>query len=93
VHTDELHFEWDAEKARTNWQKHGVSFGQAQEVFSDSLAVLIEDPFPFEERFSLIGLDSFGRVLVFVFSWRENRLHIISARKATNKERSQYEGE
>ena len=77
MHTDERHFEWDAEKAETNWQKHGVSFVQAMEAFSDERAMTIENPFPSEERFSLIGLDLLGRVLVVVHTWRGNRIRII----------------
>jgi uncharacterized protein len=93
VHTDEGYFEWDAEKAQANLQKHGVSFGQAVEAFSDERAVIIENPFPFEERFSLVGMDMLGRVLVVVYAWRGSRIRLISARRATSNERRQYEGE
>ncbi len=93
MHTADRHFEWDAEKAETNWQKHGISFGQAMEVFSDERAVVIENPFPFEEWFSLLGVDMLGRVLVVVYTWRGDRIRIISARRATKNERQQHEGE
>jgi hypothetical protein len=93
VHTDERHFEWDAEKAETNWQKHRISFGQAMEVFSDTRAVIIDNPFPFEERYSALGMDALGRVLVVVYAWRGDRIRIISARRATRNEQHQYEGE
>lgn len=92
MHTEE-HFEWDAEKAKLNLQKHGVSFGQAMTAFSDERPVVVEDPFPFEERFSLLGTDILGRVLVVTYTWREDRVRIISARKALSNERRQYEGE
>jgi uncharacterized DUF497 family protein len=92
VHTDD-DFEWDPEKAEANWQKHGVSFLDGQEAFFDRRAITKENPFPFEERFSLIGTDVSGRVLSVVFTWRSNRIRIISARRATAGERRQYEGE
>jgi uncharacterized DUF497 family protein len=51
------------------------------------------DEHPDEERFVTIGMDGFGRVLVVVYTWRGNqRIRIISARKATRYERQQYEG-
>jgi hypothetical protein len=39
-----------------------------------------------------MGTDALGRVLVLVYTWREDRLRVISARKATARERRQYEG-
>ncbi len=55
--------------------------------------VMIEDTFPFEQRFVAIGSDALGRILVVVFTWREERVRIISARKADKQERQIYEGE
>lgn len=92
MHTDE-DFEWDPEKAEANWQKHGVSFLDGQETFFDRRAITKENPFPFEERFSLIGTDVSGRVLTVIFTWRNNSVRIISARRATAGERRLYEGE
>lgn len=89
MHTD--NFEWDPEKSLVNLQKHGVSFGQAMEAFSDENAVVVENRFPFEERFSLLGMDLLGRVLVVVYTWRGHRIRLISARRATSNERQQYE--
>lgn len=45
-----------------------------------------------EERFVTIGMDAFGRILVVVYTWREENIRIISARKATRHERRQYKG-
>jgi len=45
-----------------------------------------------EERFVTIGMDALGRILVVVYTWRGERLRLISARKATPRERSEYEG-
>jgi len=58
----------------------------------DERAVTITDEHPDEERFITIGKDVFGRILVVVYTWRLNRIRIISARKATAKERNQYKG-
>jgi uncharacterized protein len=86
-------YEWDPEKAASNLRKHGVSFADAVAVFADEFALSIEDTFPDEERFIVLGLDAFGQLLIVVYTWRaEERIRIISARKATRQERAQYEG-
>jgi len=82
---------WDPDKARRNLQKHSISFADAVAVFSDGNAITIEDDFPGEERFITMGMDSLGRILVVVYTYRENIIRIISARKATSGERKQYE--
>ena len=46
---------------------------------------------PGEERWITLGLDAFGRVLVVVYTWRGERLRLISARNATPRERRRYE--
>ena len=87
-----VQFEWDSKKAISNLKKHGVDFADAVAVFEDERAITIPDDYPDEERFITIGMDSFGRILVVVFAWRETRIRIISARKATTKEIRQYKG-
>ena len=88
-----MDYEWDPDKAVTNLHKHGIRFADAVAVFSDELALMVADDFPDEERFIVLGTDAFGRLLVVVYTWRgENRIRIISARKATRYERTQYEG-
>ena len=73
--------------------KHGISFADAVAVFSDEFALTVADDFAAEERFVILGTDSFGHLLIVVYTWRgENRTRIISARKATRHERKQYEG-
>jgi uncharacterized DUF497 family protein len=80
-------------KAASNLHKHGVRFADAVSVFSDEFALTATDDFAEEERFVTLGTDAFGRVLVGVYTWRGERLiRIISARKATRRERTQYEG-
>jgi uncharacterized protein len=78
-------------KARSNLRKHNITFADAVFVFSDERALTIEDDFPDEERFITIGTDAFGRILVIIYTYRENTIRIISARKATAQERKQYE--
>jgi len=86
-------YQWDKDKARTNFQKHGVDFADAVAVLEDDEALTLEDDSPDEERFITIGMDTLGRVLVVVYTWRADDIRIISARTATPRERKQYEGE
>jgi hypothetical protein len=88
----EVEIEWDSKKAISNLKKHGVDFTDAVAVLEDERAITISDDHPDEERFISIGMDSFSRILVVVFTWREPRIRIISARKATTKEIRQYKG-
>lgn len=88
-----MRYQWDINKATTNLSKHGVDFADAVSVFSDELAITIFDDRFEEERYITIGIDIFSRVLVVVYTLRDNEIRIISARKATRKERRQYEGE
>jgi uncharacterized DUF497 family protein len=85
-------YEWDPNKAKQNLRKHGIAFADAVSVFFDDSAVTIEDINPEEERFATLGMDALGRVLVVVYTWRENNIRLISARKATENERKQYGG-
>jgi uncharacterized protein len=88
-----MEYEWDPDKAASNLQKHAISFADAIAVFSDEVALTVADDFMDEERFILLGTDAFGRLLVVVYTWRgEHTIRLISARKATRREREQYEG-
>jgi len=83
---------WDPEKARSNHQKHGVRFSDAETVLFDPLAITNEDETGDEERrFVTIGLDAVGRILVVVYCYRGDDIRLISARSANHKERQQYE--
>ena len=90
----DLHFTWDAAKARANVAKHGVSFEEAETAFSDENAVVVRDPehSTAEDRFILIGLSVALRVLVVVHCEPDEGgvIRLISARRATRSERSQY---
>jgi uncharacterized protein len=87
-------FDWDPAKARENLRKHGVSFEEAQTVFDDESALLLDDPDHSvgEQRFVLLGLSAPLRVLLVVHSYRvdDDVIRLISARKATRSERAQY---
>ncbi len=86
-------FEWDSEKARTNADKHGVSFEEASTAFLDDFSLNGDDPDHAwdEDRFVIFGLSSTGRLLVVAYTEREKRIRIISARTATRSERRLYE--
>lgn len=84
MHT--LDYEWDPSKAVANLKKHGVDFADAVPVFGDEFAVSLEDLNAGERRFVIIGADSDGQILVVVYTWRGERIRLISARKATPRE-------
>ncbi len=88
-----LLFEWDPKKARRNLKRHGVSFDEASTAFQDPLSRTIPDPLHSEDedRFVLIGCSHRNRLLVVVHTERGDRIRIISARPATNKERLGHE--
>jgi uncharacterized DUF497 family protein len=70
--------EWDERKATANLRKHGVDFADAALVLYDDLALTTQDPGDYgEERLATVGLDPLGRILVVVYTWREQRARII----------------
>ncbi|HEV8357185.1 MAG TPA: BrnT family toxin [Gemmatimonadales bacterium] len=89
-----LRFEWDPRKAAANLRKHGVSFSEAETVFTDERALLVDDPAHSadEDRFLLLGLSAQLRLLVVSHSYRrgDTVIRLISASKATRSERRQY---
>ena len=91
---DDLQFTWDENKNRLNQKKHKVSFQEAQSVFYDEQAKLINDSdhSKDEDRFILLGLSSTLKVLVVIHAYREDDeiIRIISARKATKTESKTY---
>ncbi|WP_456408920.1 BrnT family toxin [Caldithrix abyssi] len=88
-----LIFEWDKEKEKANLKKHKVSFVEASTAFKDPFSLTIYDPMHSidEDRFVLLGKSYKGRLIVVVHTERNDRIRIISARKATKKEKAQYE--
>jgi hypothetical protein len=87
-------FVWDERKERANRRRHGVSFAEAQTAFWDEHALVYGDPdhSEEEERFILLGMSFALRVLVVCHCYREDDrvIRIISARKATRRERASY---
>lgn len=90
-----IKFEWEASKAASNVQKHGITFEEARTVFFDERARLINDPdhSESEDRFILLGFSSSLRVIVVChcYSSEGNVIRIISARKATATEKKAYD--
>ncbi len=84
---------WDDEKNWVNKRRHGLTFETAQIVFNDPLSLSRRDPYPLEDRWQTMGM--IGGVVVFVVhTWPETDDgvgRIISARKATTRERKAYE--
>jgi uncharacterized DUF497 family protein len=85
--------EWDSQKAESNRRNHGVTFEEAETVFSDTLAVIFDDEWhsEIEEREIIIGHSIENRLLVVCFTEREDVVRLISAREATKKEQKDYE--
>lgn len=86
-------FEWNPAKAAGNLAKHGVAFEEAKTVFEDPMFItFVDDEHSVdEERYITVGISGRGRLLVVAHTHREERIRIISARKATKKEVSYYE--
>jgi hypothetical protein len=88
-----LAFEWDGRKATQNLKKHGVSFEEASTAFGDLESRTIPDPIhsSVETRFITLGKSERERLLVVVTTERGNRIRIISARRASRREKDEYE--
>ena len=93
---ENLNFIWDEDKNQKNIATHKISFNEAKTVFYDPNAKVIFDPdhSKEEDRFIILGLSKCLNILVVCHCYRENDeiIRIISARKATIKERNQYGG-
>lgn len=82
-------FEWDDDKARSNWTKHRVTFEEARAVFVDPYRIEVLDEDPHEERLNTTGLAN-GTCLIVTSTERNQRTRIISARKANRHEQAEY---
>lgn len=83
---------WDLSKAASNIKKHGIRFSDAEIALWDPHAITLEDKrAESEQRQVTIGSDALGRVVVVVYTLRDEDIRIISARKATKRERNAYE--
>ena len=86
-------YQWDSAKAEANIRKHGIDFADAAIALEDERALTVEDTSSrLEERFVSLCSDPSGQLLVVVFTWRGEDIRLISARRATAREKRQYEG-
>jgi len=88
-----INFIWDKNKAKLNLVKHNLSFEEAATVFADPLAFVFDDVehTRAEQRALIIGHTSKNKVTIVSFTERDQHIRIISARKATKKEKQDYE--
>lgn len=86
-------FQWDKGNVDKSYQKHGITPNRAEEVFLDRNLGIERDikHQEIEDRYIAIGKTSSGRILFVVFTLRKNKIRIISARSANEKERRKYE--
>jgi hypothetical protein len=93
VNVEGLQFEWHPLKAKANQKKHKVSFDEASTVFKDTLRIEARDRWHSddEERYLGIGRSIQGRILSIYYTFRADRIRIISARLAERWERNEYE--
>ena len=83
---------WDSQKAEANFRKHRIRFPDAETVLFDPRTLTIENQIiDQEQRFLSVGSDAVGRILVIVYTYHGDTIRLISARKATSKERKYYE--
>jgi uncharacterized protein len=87
-----LKFEWHKAKAEANFSAHGVTFDLAATVFTDPFAIeRLDDRNDYgEERFVMIGMAEGNTLLFVAYTEREERIRIISARRATQIEQEAY---
>jgi len=88
-----LHFIWDPKKAESNLRKHGVSFPEAVTAFADPMSTTIPDPdhSTGEHRYLLLVVSAHHRLIVVSHTERGKSVRLINARRATRRERKQYE--
>lgn len=87
-----MRIRWDPLKAESNIRKHKVRFSDAEQVLFDPAAMTREDEDATDERrFVTIGRDSLDRILVVAYTYRGEEIRMISARRATPRERKSYE--
>ncbi len=88
-----MEFEWDPKKADINLRKHGVSFQEATTVFGDTLSITVFDSEHSieEKRYIIVGRSHRDRLLMVLYTERDDRIRIISTRSLTRKERKTYE--
>lgn len=85
-------FDWDRGNAEKSWARHGVSRGEAEEVFFNRPVLLAEDAkhSSEERRYNLLGCSNGGRLLSVIFTVRQDLVRVVSARPMSRKERAHY---
>lgn len=88
-----INFIWDKNKAKLNLEKHKLSFEEAVTVFADQLAFIFDDEehSRTEKRALIIGHTNKNKIIIVSFTERNQHIRIISARRATKKEKQDYE--
>ncbi len=88
-----MNYEWNLQKADSNFKKHGILFEEAKTVFDDPFYVDFYDPdhSDDEHRYIMIGRSHTEQILLVSYTERGNMIRLISARKATRQERTIYE--
>ena len=84
--------EWDPAKAAANLRKHGVRFADAVTALEDANAISVRDQREDEERWITIGMDSLARILVVIYTWRDEQIRLISARLGDSKREPSIRG-
>ena len=87
-----MRFEWHDAKAKSNLERHGVSFELAKTVFGDEFAIESPDDRAEygEDRFTVLGMAEGGVLLLVAYTERGTRIRIISARRAMKHEQDEY---
>jgi uncharacterized protein len=83
-------YEWDSAKAKSNQEEHGVDFADAVQVFDNPYLNQEDIDAVSDQVFVALGMDNLGRLLVVVYTYRQDKIRLISARKATKKEGKEY---
>ena len=83
-------YEWDPAKAKSNHEEHGVDFADAVQVFDNPYFNKEDADAVGDQVFVALGMDNLGRLLVVVYTYRKDKIRLISARKATKKEGTEY---
>ncbi len=91
-----MDFEWDVEKARANWLKHGVTFDLATSIWNDPhLQIVLDSVVDGEERWWAVGYGAISGLLIAVHVYPdptdESRVRLISARRASKHEQRRYQ--
>ncbi|MBV7334052.1 BrnT family toxin [Chloroflexi bacterium TSY] len=87
-----MSYQWNPDKAQFNLEKHDIDFADAVGALEDEWALTLEEQdIDGEQRFISLGMDFLGRVLVVVYTHRDDDIRLISARRATKRQRRTYE--